>query len=60
MLERKQIDYEKVVLVGIITKEQDEEKSQEYLDELEFLAFTAGGNVEARFTQKIDFPNRKW
>ncbi|HLV63972.1 GTPase HflX [Galbibacter sp.] len=59
MLERKQIDYEKVVLVGIITKEQDEEKSQEYLDELEFLAFTAGGNVEARFTQKIDFPNPK-
>lgn len=59
MLERKQIDYEKVVLVGIITKEQDEEKSHEYLDELEFLAFTAGGNVEARFTQKIDFPNPK-
>lgn len=59
MLERKQIDYEKVVLVGIITKEQDEEKSQEYLDELEFLAFTAGGTVEGRFTQKIDLPNPK-
>src|SRR5690554_2960203 len=59
MLERKQIDYEKVVLVGIITKEQDEEKSQEYLDELEFLAFTAGGSVEGRFTQKVDLPNPK-
>jgi len=59
VLERKQIDYEKVVLVGIITKEQDEEKSQEYLDELEFLAFTAGGSVEGRFTQKVDLPNPK-
>jgi len=59
MLERKQIDYEKVVLVGIITKEQDEEKSQEYLDELEFLAYTAGGVVEGRFTQKVDLPNPK-
>lgn len=59
MLERKQLDYEKVVLVGIITKEQDEEKSQEYLDELEFLAYTAGGAVEGRFTQKVDLPNPK-
>ncbi|WP_417362504.1 GTPase HflX [Galbibacter sp.] len=59
MLERKHIDYEKVVLVGIITKEQDEEKSQEYLDELEFLAYTAGGSVEGRFTQKIELPNPK-
>lgn len=59
MLERKQIDYEKVVLIGIITKEQDEEKSQEYLDELEFLAYTAGGAVEGRFTQKVDLPNPK-
>lgn len=59
MLERKQIDYEKVVLIGVITKEQDEEKSQEYLDELEFLAYTAGGAVEGRFTQKVDLPNPK-
>ncbi len=59
MLERKTLDYEKVVLVGIITKEQDEEKSQEYLEELAFLAYTAGGEVKSRFTQKVDLPNPK-
>lgn len=59
MLERKTLDYEKVVLVGIITKEQDEEKSQEYLEELAFLAYTAGGEVKGRFTQKVDLPNPK-
>ncbi|MEL4306888.1 GTPase HflX [Joostella sp. CR20] len=59
MLEKKTLDYEKVVLVGIINQEQDEEKSKEYLDELEFLAYTAGGEVTARFTQKVDIPNPK-
>lgn len=59
MLEKKTFEYEKVVLIGVINQDQDEEKSQEYLDELEFLAYTAGGEVTARFTQKIDVPNPK-
>ncbi|MCM5662160.1 GTPase HflX [Galbibacter mesophilus] len=59
MLEKKTLDFEKAVLIGIINQEQDEEKSKEYLDELEFLAYTAGGEVKARFTQKIDTPNPK-
>ncbi|MCB0456347.1 MAG: GTPase HflX [Flavobacteriaceae bacterium] len=59
MLEHKEIEYEKVILVGLITKLQDEEKAQEYLDELEFLAYTAGGEVVKRFTQKMDMPNSK-
>ena len=39
MLEKKKVDFEKVVLVGIINKTQREEKSKEYLDELEFLTY---------------------
>jgi len=48
---------EKTVIVGLINKNQNQKKSQEYLDELEFLSITAGGVVEKRFTQKIDTPN---
>lgn len=48
---------ETAVLVGIITQEQDERKTQEYLDELEFLADTAGVRVMRRFTQKINAAN---
>ncbi len=59
MIEKKNIDLEKVVLIGIITKNQDEKKSKEYLDELEFLTYTAGGGVVKRFTQKMDMPNPK-
>ena len=59
MLEKKAIAYERAVLIGVITKEQDEAKSKEYLDELEFLTYTAGGEVIKRFTQKIDIPNPK-
>ena len=44
---------ETAILVGIVTQEQDERKTQEYLDELEFLADTAGVQVMRRFTQKI-------
>ena len=44
---------ETAILVGIITQEQDERKTTEYLDELEFLADTAGVRVMRRFTQKI-------
>ena len=59
MLEKQQIEYEKVVLIVVITQQQDESKSREYLEELEFLTYTAGGEVIQRFTQKIDVPNPK-
>ncbi|MEM6684979.1 MAG: GTPase HflX [Bacteroidota bacterium] len=59
MLEKKAIAYERAVLIGVITKDQDEAKSKEYLDELEFLTYTAGGEVIKRFTQKIEIPNPK-
>ena len=48
---------ETAVLVGIITQEQNERKTEEYLDELEFLADTAGVRVMRRFTQKINAAN---
>ena len=59
MLEKKTIDYEKAVLIGVVNKEQNETKVKEYLDELEFLTYTAGGEVTKRFTQRIDIPNPK-
>ncbi|MFO7702258.1 MAG: GTPase HflX [Psychroflexus maritimus] len=59
MIDKQDIEYEKVVLIGVITQHQDEEKSKEYLDELAFLSFTAGGEVVKRFQQKIDKPNPK-
>ena len=59
MLEKKEFNLEKAVLVGVITKTQDEVKSKEYLEELEFLTYTAGGEVIKRFTQKMDMPNSK-
>ena len=48
---------ETAVLVGLITKEQDEEKTKEYLDELEFLADTAGAVTVKRFTQRVAGPS---
>ncbi len=48
---------ETAILVGLITKDQDEAKTEEYLDELEFLADTAGASTVKRFTQKADGPN---
>lgn len=59
MLEKEKINFEKTVVVGIVTKEQDESKLNEYLDELEFLTFTAGGEVIKRFWQKLEKPNPK-
>jgi GTP-binding protein HflX len=47
---------EKVVLVGIITGKESESRINEYLDELEFLVETAGGQTIARFTQKLEKP----
>ena len=57
MIEKKDVALEKAVLIGIITKDQNEAQSKEYLDELEFLTYTAGGDVLKRFTQKMDMPN---
>ena len=48
---------ERALLVGLITPRQPENKVHEYLDELAFLADTAGAEVVARFTQKLDNPN---
>ncbi len=59
MLEKKTIEYEKAVLVGVINKKQDSEKVTEYLDELEFLTYTAGGEVIRRFVQRVETPNPK-
>lgn len=59
MLEKKDHSYEQAVLVGLITQQQTEEKLTEYLDELEFLAFTAGATVVKRFTQRLTLPDSK-
>ena len=59
MLEVETIKFEKTVIVGIVTQKQDENKLKEYLDELEFLTFTAGGQVVKRFFQKMERPNPK-
>lgn len=59
MLEKENIQFEKTVLAGIITQAQNEDKLTEYLDELEFLTFTAGGEVVKRFSQRLDRPNPK-
>ncbi len=59
MIEKKDTSLEKAVLIGVVTKRQDGIKSKEYLDELEFLTYTAGGEVIKRFTQNMDMPNPK-
>lgn len=59
MLEKEVINFERTVIVGIITQNQNEEKLTEYLDELEFLTYTAGGEVIKRFSQKLERPNPK-
>ena len=59
MIEKKSLDYEKTILVGIVDSNQNHETTAEYLDELEFLSYTAGGNVLKRFTQNLNQPNPK-
>lgn len=56
---KTEIYREKAVLVGLITADQDATKAREYLDELAFLADTAGASPEKYFFQKVDFPNPK-
>ena len=48
---------EKTVIVGLINRNQNSKRCDEYLDELEFLSYTAGGKVVQRFTQRIENPN---
>lgn len=59
MLEKEKIDFEKTILVGVVTQNQSEEKLLEYLEELAFLTHTAGGEVIKRFWQKMERPNPK-
>ena len=56
---KTEIYEEKAVLVGLITQTQTEEKAREYLDELAFLAETAGASPEKLFFQRVDYPNPK-
>ena len=53
----KKLEPEKTIIVGIVNKDQNQNKSNEYLDELEFLTLTAGSVVDKRFIQKINTPN---
>ena len=59
MIEEKKAISEKAVLIAVISQHQDEEKTDEYLDELEFLTTTAGGVAVKRFTQKLEKPHPK-
>ena len=58
MIEERKVSSEKAVLIGVVTQHQDEEQSNEYLDELEFLTLTAGGEAVKRFTQKLEMPHQ--
>ena len=59
MIEKSSSSLERTVLVGIITLEQPKTTLEEYLNELNFLTYTAGGTVIKRFTQKMDSPDPK-
>ena len=59
MIEEKKVTSEEAVLIGIITQHQTEDKTNEYLDELEFLTLTAGGVAVKRFVQRLESPNPK-
>ena len=59
MIEKSSSSLERTVLVGIITLEQPKTILEEYLNELNFLTYTAGGTVVKRFTQKMDSPDPK-
>ena len=59
MIEKSSSSLERTVLVGIITLDQPKLVSEEYLNELNFLTYTAGGTVVKRFTQKMSSPDPK-
>ena len=56
---KRSSERERCVLVAIVNKQQDEEKALEYLEELRFLADTAGADTVHMFTQKLSQPNSK-
>lgn len=58
-IEVTEIYSENAVLVGLITPQQREAKAHEYIDELAFLADTAGAHVQKVFFQKLDYPNAR-
>lgn len=59
MIERTEIYCENAILVGLITPNQREAKAKEYIDELAFLADTAGAKVIKKFFQRLDHPNSR-
>ena len=59
MIEKSSVSLERTVLVGIITLNQPKHVLEEYLNELNFLTYTAGGTVIKRFTQKMSSPDPK-
>ncbi len=59
MIEGKNLELEKTILVGIVNSNQDIEQSNEFLNELAFLSHTAGGEVCQRFVQSIEVPHPK-
>lgn len=56
---KKSLERERCILIGIINRDQDEEKSREYLEELRFLADTAGADTVHMFTQKLSQSNSR-
>jgi len=56
---KQEKELERTILVGLITPDQPEQKSKEYLDELAFLADTAGAVPVKTFLQRLDYPNPK-
>ena len=59
MIEKSSVSLERTVLVGIVTLDQPKLVLEEYLNELNFLTYTAGGTVIKRFTQKMNSPDPK-
>ena len=59
MIEKHQLKEEKAILVGIISKEQTENQLKDYLDELTFLAETAGVETVKTYTQRLAHPDSK-
>ena len=59
MIEKKKIQQQKTVLVGLVTAEQTEQQLNEYLDELAFLSSTACVTAVKRYTQKLPHPDSR-
>ncbi len=59
MIEAKSLILENTIIIGIISSKKEENNSKDYLDELAFLAHTAGGKVLKRFVQKMQIKNPK-